>query len=113
MNDISATLAERGGRYGSFAAQAAIEQDLMARLAEAPRWSALAPDQKSAVQMICVKLARITNGDPDYADNWHDIIGYARLIDDRLASAIEARSDETRSGSTEGESAGPKDDAHA
>lgn len=84
MSGIEATLSERGGRYGSFATQAAIEQALGDRLAEEPGWSRLAPDQKSAVQMILVKLARIVNGDPDYRDNWHDIIGYAKLIEDRL-----------------------------
>jgi hypothetical protein len=81
---IDVTLAERGGRYGRFADQAAIEQDLMARLQRGPRWEEMAHDQRSAVQMICVKLARIVNGDPDYRDNWHDIIGYAKLIEDRL-----------------------------
>jgi hypothetical protein len=84
LSEIAATLAERGGRYGSFATQAAIEQDLGDRLAAEDGWKRLAPDQKSAIQMILVKLARIVNGDPDYADNWHDIIGYAKLIDDRL-----------------------------
>jgi hypothetical protein len=81
---IDATLDERKSRYGSFATQAAIEQALGDRLAQEVGWSRLAPDQKSAVQMILVKLARIVNGDPNYADNWHDIIGYAKLIDDRL-----------------------------
>ena len=28
-------------------------------------------------------LAR--NGDPAYRDNWHDIVGYAKLVDDRMA----------------------------
>ena len=81
---VDGTLAERGSRYGSFATQAAIEQDLSDRLTAEEGWGRLAPDQKSAVQMILVKLARIVNGDPNYADNWHDIIGYAKLIDDRL-----------------------------
>jgi hypothetical protein len=84
LTTIDATLAERGSRYGSFATQAAIEQALADRLASEAGWSRLAPDQKSAVQMILVKLARIVNGDPDYPDNWHDIIGYAKLIEDRL-----------------------------
>lgn len=84
---IADTLSERGGRYGRFADQAAIEQELMARLASGRRWQDAAPDQRSAVQMICVKLARIVNGDPDYLDNWHDIIGYAKLVEDRLRAA--------------------------
>jgi hypothetical protein len=83
-DDIESTLKERGDRYGVFADQAAIEQDLMNRLASGRRWPDMAPDQVSAVQMICVKLARIVNGDPDYDDNWRDIQGYAKLIVKRL-----------------------------
>jgi hypothetical protein len=33
------------------------------------------------------KVARILNGDPDYADSWRDIIGYARLVEKRLTGA--------------------------
>lgn len=32
-----------------------------------------------ALQMICVKLARITAGNPMCADHWRDIAGYAEL----------------------------------
>jgi len=31
--------------------------------------------------MILHKIARILNGDPEYSDNWHDIAGYATLIE--------------------------------
>jgi len=44
----------------------------------------LAPDQREALEMIQVKIARIINGDPNYADNWRDIEGYARLVANRL-----------------------------
>ena len=41
-------------------------------------------DQVEALDMICHKIGRIINGDPDYADSWHDIAGYAQLVADRL-----------------------------
>jgi hypothetical protein len=44
----------------------------------------LADDQQEALDMICHKIGRIINGDPDYADSWHDIAGYAQLVADRL-----------------------------
>lgn len=44
----------------------------------------LQPDQQEALDMICHKIGRILNGDPDYADSWHDIAGYAQLVADRL-----------------------------
>ena len=43
-------------------------------------------DQLEALDMIFSKIARIINGDPNYADSWHDIAGYAKLIDDRLVA---------------------------
>jgi hypothetical protein len=40
--------------------------------------------QKESLEMIMHKVARILNGDPNYSDSWHDIAGYAKLIDDVL-----------------------------
>ena len=39
--------------------------------------------------MICHKIGRIVNGDPDYADSWIDIAGYAKLVADRLETGKE------------------------
>jgi hypothetical protein len=39
---------------------------------------------RESLAMICQKMARIVNGDPFYRDSWHDIVGYARLIDTKL-----------------------------
>ena len=36
---------------------------------------------KESLHMIASKMARIVNGDPEYLDNWHDIGGYAKLIE--------------------------------
>lgn len=81
---IDATLAERGSRYGSFAHHARIAQTLQDVLRGEPGWAALAPDQRQALTVICDKMARMLNGDPNYRDNWHDIVGYAKLVDDRM-----------------------------
>ena len=40
--------------------------------------------QREGLKAILQKIARILNGDPNYADNWHDIQGYARLVEERL-----------------------------
>ena len=37
--------------------------------------------------MICHKLSRIANGDPFYADSWHDIAGYSQLVVNILEEA--------------------------
>lgn len=83
--DIRDTLAERGSRYGSFEEHARIAQSLQDLMRAEPGWAALAHDQRQALTVIADKIARMLNGDPDYRDNWHDIVGYAKLVDDRMA----------------------------
>jgi len=41
-------------------------------------------DMREALEMILHKIARILNGNPNYADSWQDIAGYAQLIVKRL-----------------------------
>ena len=82
---IETTLAERGSRYGSFPEHARITQSLKDAMIVSPNWATLAPDQKEALEMIQHKIGRILNGDPDYHDSWHDVVGYAKLVADRLA----------------------------
>lgn len=84
--DITATLADRGKRYGDFIGHANVTISLKAVIDRqlAKRRKSLADDQHEALDMICHKIGRIINGDPDYADSWHDIAGYAQLVADRL-----------------------------
>lgn len=84
MTDVSNTLNARGARYGSFSGQAAISQTLKNLMRQSPNWDYLEPDMAEALDMIQHKIARILNGDPRYADSWHDIAGYATLVDKRL-----------------------------
>lgn len=88
---IESTLAERGERYGSFELHACIAQDLQDVMRSQADWSRLDPDQRQALTVIADKIARMLNGDPAYRDNWHDIVGYAKLVDDRMARDEQAR----------------------
>lgn len=83
---VTDTLVERGSRYGDFAGQAKVTQELkgLVRYHLKARTKVLAPDQQEALDMIMHKIGRIINGDQDYADSWHDIAGYATLVDKRL-----------------------------
>ena len=81
---VDATLAERGSRYGSFTGHARITQNLKRAMQDSPNWDKLDDDQKEALEMAAHKIGRILNGDPNYADSWHDIIGYVRLVEARL-----------------------------
>lgn len=90
MIDVDETLAERGKRYGTFEGHAEISQQLKAviRKYEAARACDLNPDQREALEMVCHKIARIINGDPDYVDSWVDIAGYSKLVADRLQGNV-------------------------
>ena len=83
---IDLTLAVRGSDYGDFADVADVAQKLKRVIGEelAARDKQLYPDQHEALSLICSKLARIINGNPDHIDNWHDIAGYATLVERRL-----------------------------
>ena len=84
MSTVAATLAERGSRYGAFADHAKIAQGIQDVMRAAPKWDQLDFDMKQSLTVFADKIARILNGDPFYIDNWHDLQGYAKLIEDRL-----------------------------
>ena len=81
---IEQTLAERGNRYGDFADHAKIAQAIQDDMRIGPGWARLDDVKRQALTVIADKIARILSGDPNYADNWHDIQGYAKLVEDRL-----------------------------
>lgn len=82
--NIQDTLNERGSRYGDFSVHARIAQALQDDMRCTEGWQRLNDSQRQALTVIADKIARILSGDPNYADNWHDIQGYARLVEERL-----------------------------
>lgn len=83
LDDI---LKDRGEQYGEFDKLAEISQDLKEVIGCTAGWEHLAVDQREALEMVAHKIARILNGDPERADTWIDIAGYAKLVADRLAA---------------------------
>lgn len=82
---IDTTLAERGFRYGVFGEHARITQSIKNAITSGGSWAGMSDDKKEALEMIAHKMGRIVNGDASYHDNWHDIIGYAKLVADTLS----------------------------
>jgi len=85
------TLKDRQQRYGEFIDNATIAQKLkdVMRLSESENtgergWNSLAPDKKEALDMIQTKISRILSGNPEYSDNWHDIGGFAKLVENKI-----------------------------
>ena len=83
MKNVADTLANRELIYGSYRRVAGISQMLKSVIAN-NTVSKRTPIQQESLDMICNKLARIVAGDPNYADSWHDIAGYATLVVEEL-----------------------------
>ena len=81
---VTDTLTERGNRYGQFAEHARITQNLKRAMQDSPNWKSLPDEMKEALEMVQHKVGRILNGDPFYADSWHDMQGYTKLVEDQL-----------------------------
>lgn len=77
MDDIQDTLKQRGERYGDFAEGSLIACNLKFSMRHETKFDTLPAGQRQALDIIMDKVSRIINGDPMYADNWHDIAGYA------------------------------------
>jgi len=95
---VNDTLSERGQKYGPFSVHAEITQELKRTIANRPGYHRLSDAQREALSMIFHKIGRIINGDPNYADSWHDIAGYATLVEQILTSQ---QSSLTSAGSTD------------
>lgn len=84
QSNVAATLKQRGKRYGDFDEHARITQNIKDAMKDSPNWQQLPPAMKESLEMIAHKMGRILNGDPTYADSWHDIAGYAQLVEQQL-----------------------------
>ncbi len=79
---IDDTLNNRGNTHGDFTQNAYISQRLKRIAYE--YGGRLNEMQAEALDMIFHKIARTLAGDPNFKDHWHDIQGYAKLVEDRL-----------------------------
>ena len=81
---IEQTLAERQSTYGNFEDVAFVTENIMHTLAKvrgANGLNDLPHTHRMALYMIASKMARIVNGDFNSIDGWHDIAGYATLVE--------------------------------
>ena len=89
MSDqLEKTLAQRGEVYGRFVDHATISQSIKRAMRAAPGWQELPDDMRESLEMLAHKVARILNGNPDYVDSWHDVSGYATLVEKRLKGDV-------------------------
>lgn len=80
-------LDDRRKTHGSYADFAAMEQALQVAMREGVRYEQLTLTQRSALNMIQHKIARILSGNPWHLEHWRDLAGYAQCAMDELAKA--------------------------
>jgi hypothetical protein len=80
MNDPVALTNERKNQHGEWLVQSRLSEYIKHDMRQSPNWvGVLDPGQREALDMIAVKISRILAGDPNHADHWDDIAGYAYL----------------------------------
>ena len=96
MADLQETLRERGSTHGDFNDNAWIAQQLRGMFRAMPNWDNLSNIQKTALDEMALKIARIGSkgSDPYFLEPWHDIGGYAALVErDINKKQLQARHD--------------------
>ena len=83
---VDETLKDRNGVHGLWSANAEVSERIKKALRGGTYWETMLPSQREALDLIAVKMSRIVTGNPNYSDHWHDIQGYARLVEKELLS---------------------------
>jgi hypothetical protein len=82
--NIDDILKNRELKYGSYVAHSLVKETILYQLEGLTNWDKARPLHRQAAAMIVDKLVRAFNGDPNYEDNWVDIQGYAKLVEDGI-----------------------------
>jgi len=81
MSDVSDTLKDRHRTHGDYHEHAELATALRRTMQTGKCWRALTNQEEDALLMIAVKISRILCGNPNEPDHWHDIAGYATLVE--------------------------------
>ena len=79
MQTESELIEEREKTHGDYSENARLSQATKDLWRSGRNWSALTPRQRESLELIATKVGRILAGDPDCADHYRDIAGYAVL----------------------------------
>ena len=91
MKTIDATLKSRDSTHGDFVDQAETAQRMLDCVTRVEGWMRLPPWMRFSVMMILMKISRIVHGDCRKDEHWHDIQGYARLVERELDGSMERK----------------------
>lgn len=82
--NINQTLKERGSTHGEYAERSRVSQNIKKAMLDSLNWELLSDSQKESLDMVAHKISRILTGDANHHEHWHDIIGYTKLVADKL-----------------------------
>lgn len=77
---VDSTLSERQASYGCFEDVAFVTENIIGVLKKC-NYDSMPHTHRMAMYMIASKMARLVNGDCNHVDSWHDIQGYAKLVE--------------------------------
>jgi hypothetical protein len=81
---IDKLIVAREKTHGPYSVKAKIIQNLKCAMETTNGWHGLNDMQRESLHMIAHKIGRILSGDPNVADHWDDVAGYARLVSKSL-----------------------------
>jgi len=84
MSNVKKTLIDNDKTHGDYMTQCELTCNLKAVMYGSVNWTNLTPYQQESLEMIQLKISRILTGNWKHADSWHDIAGYAMLVEDIL-----------------------------
>lgn len=84
--DVQDTLNQRQNVHGDFQENGRVMQLLKESARFDTNYLALEPYKREAIDMILHKIGRIVTGDSNHVDHWHDVAGYATLVENILTT---------------------------
>lgn len=110
QRQLTETLKARGNQYGPYDEMACIAQRLkeIVRIGVPSNWAQLQDVERESLDMIFTKIARIVIGAPLQEDSWHDIAGYASLVEREIRESRGADTERTGAGSGSLDRRGPE-----
>lgn len=76
-------LAERQSTHGTFGDNANVSQALKEIMHSAPGWHQLTMIERESMDMIALKFSRILSGKSMEKQHWEDVVGYAKLVEEK------------------------------
>lgn len=88
LSKVDETLSERQSQYGCFEDVAFVTENIISIMKRCG-YDNMPHPHRMAMYMIVSKMARLVNGDCNHLDSWHDIGGYAKLIENLIGGENE------------------------